>query len=68
MPRLIKSEPFSTTVTVAELIAKLSQYPPETAIAYLWESQITPVVLDQIEIRQETDKVHGPVVVMNAET
>jgi hypothetical protein len=68
MPKLIKSEPNSTTVTVSELIEYLSLYPPDTAIAYQWEGQVTPIVLDEIAIMQETAKVHGPVVLMNAET
>lgn len=68
MPRLIKSEPNSTTVTVAELIAHLSLYPPDTAVAYMWEGQITPVDLHDIDVYQETTKVFGPVVLMNAET
>lgn len=68
MPKLIKEWKDSTTVTVGELIAKLSEYPSEMAIAYTWEGQVLPVVLDEMEVVQETSRVHGPVLLLNAET
>jgi hypothetical protein len=68
MPRLIKEWPLSETVTVGELILELQKHDPEMAVAFLWEGQITPVVLARIEVMQETDKVHGPVLLMDAET
>jgi hypothetical protein len=68
MPKLIKGWQDSTTVTVAELIRKLSEYPQDMAIAYTWEGQVLPVLLEEIEVMQETSKVYGPVVLMNAET
>jgi len=68
MPKLIKGWQDSTTTTVGELIRKLSEYPQDMAIAYTWEGQILPVVLEEIEVMQETNKVYGPIVLMNAET
>ena len=68
MPKLIKGWQDSNTITVAELIRKLSEYPQDMAIAYTWEGQILPVVLDEIEVMQESSKVYGPVVLLNAET
>lgn len=68
MKKLIKEWEDSNTVTVGELIRKLSEYPKEMAIAYTWEGQILPVVLAEIEVMQETKKVHGPVILLNAET
>jgi hypothetical protein len=67
MPKLIKGWD-NCTITVGELIQKLSEYPPDMAIAYTWESQVTPVVLDEIKVIQESDYIYGPVVLMNAET
>lgn len=68
MPKLIEIWESSNTVKVAELIAKLEESPPETAVAYLWEGQVTPVVLDQVFLREDNDQVHGPVLLLNAET
>ena len=68
MPQLIKGWSESNTATVSELIQKLSEYPPDMPIAYTWEGQVVPVVIDEINVMEETDKVHGPVVLMNAET
>ena len=68
MPKLIKGWQDSNTLRVAELIRKLSEYPQGMAIAYTWEGQILPVVLDEIEVMQESSKVYGPVVLLNAET
>lgn len=68
MPGLIKGQKNSTTVTVSELISKLSEYPPDMAIAYTWEGQVTPVVLSEVEVMGETDMVFGPVLFLNAET
>lgn len=68
MPKLIKDWKDSNTVTVAELIAKLSEYPQGMAVAYIWEGQVCPVVLDKIEVMQETEYVYGPVLLLNAET
>jgi hypothetical protein len=68
MTRLIKAWPLSTTVTVGELMQELQKHDPEMAVAFLWEGQITPVVLHCFEVMQETDKVHGPVLLMDAET
>lgn len=68
MPRLIKRHSNSQTATVAELIAKLAEYPPDMAVAYTWEGQITPVDFSEIEVMQETDQVFGPVLLLNAET
>jgi hypothetical protein len=68
MPILIKEWPLSETVTVGDLILELQKHDPEMAVAFLWESQITPVVLDRIKVMPETDKVYGPVLLMDAET
>lgn len=67
MPELIKHYK-SETVKISDLIAKLSEYPPDMAVAYTWEGQITPVVLDEIKVMQETSKVYGPVLLLNVET
>ncbi len=55
-------------MTVAELIKKLSEYPQDMAIAYTWEGQILPVVLEEIAVMGETNKVYGPLVLMDAGT
>lgn len=68
MPRLIKAWPLSETVTVGELIAELQKHDSEMAVAFVWEGQITPVVFHRFEVMQETDKVYGPVLLMDAET
>jgi hypothetical protein len=68
MPKLIKDWKDSNTVTVAELIAKLSEYPPDMAVAYTWEGQVLPVVLEELEVMDETDRVFGPVLLLDAET
>ena len=68
MPKLIKGCMDSTTITVADLIAKLNEYPPGMAVAYTWEGTVRPVVVKEIEIMQDTDRVHGPVLLLNAET
>lgn len=68
MPRLLKDWKDSSTATVGELIAKLSKYPQDMAVAYTWEGQILPVVLEEISVMGETSKVYGPIVLMNAET
>jgi len=56
------------TVTVAELIAKLSEYPPDMAVAYTWEGQVLPVVLKEIEVMTESKSVCCPVLLLDAET
>jgi hypothetical protein len=68
MPKLHKDWKDSTTATVADLVRKLSEYPPDMAVAYTWEGQVTSVVLEEIEIMQESQWVYGPVVLLNAET
>ena len=67
MPKLKKHWDQSVTATVAELIAKLQTYPPEMAVAYTWESQVAEVVLDKIEVMPETDRLNGPVLLLDAE-
>jgi|LakMenEpi03Aug12_release.lakeMendotaPanAssembly.Ray.scaffolds.fasta_scaffold507587_3 hypothetical protein len=67
MPKLKKHWEQVNTVTVAELIAKLQTYPPTMAVAYTWESQIVEVVLDNIEVIQETNQIYGPVLLLDAE-
>lgn len=68
MPRLLKDCKDSDTVSVAQLIAKLSEYPPDMAVAYTWEGQVLPVVLEELEVMEETDRVFGPVLLLDAET
>jgi hypothetical protein len=68
MPRLIKGEPNSTTVTVAELIEKLKEYPAEMPVAYTWEGQVNPIDFSTFEVMEETNKVFGPVLLLDAET
>jgi len=68
MPKLIKGWEHSETVTVGELIKKLSEYPTDMAVAYTWEGQVLPVVLSEIEVMEETDRVFGPVLLLDAET
>ena len=68
MPRLIKKWPNSETVTVSELISELQKYDPEMAVAFLWEGQITSVEFGLFQVMPETDKVYGPVLLMDAET
>ena len=68
MPQLIKRWEGSTTATVGELIAKLSEFPQEMGVAYTWEGQVLPVVLEKIEVMEDTDKVCGPVLLLDAET
>lgn len=68
--RLIKSVPYSITITVSELIEALRQYPDNLPVAYLWEGQVTPVVVSEIKVHEENSlsDVYGPVLLMNAET
>ena len=60
------------TATVGELIAKLSQFPQNTKVAYTHESHIFPVDLDQINIvnvdEQNYNRNCGTVVLLDAET
>lgn len=69
MPKLFKNVPWkSETATVADLIAALQKYPPEMLVAYTWEGQIVPVVVENVEIFQETESINGPVLLLDAET
>jgi hypothetical protein len=68
MPPLIKDWPLTMTVTIAELVANLQEYPQDMAVAFTVEGQVTPVVLERMKIMQETSSVYGPVLLMDAET
>lgn len=57
----------STTITVGELIAHFQTFDPDLRVAYTWENQVKPVEISGIKIEQETDKVHGPIVMMDAD-
>lgn len=68
MPKQLKKAWKSETATVAELIEALQKYPPEMLVAYTWEGQIVPVVVENVEIFQETESINGPVLLLDAET
>lgn len=68
MPKLIKGWFDSQTVTVGELIECLQSFPSDMPVAYTWESQVTPVEIERIQVMPDTDKVHGPVLLLDAET
>lgn len=68
MPQLLKNAPWSSTITVAELIEKLQQYPPEMAVAFTWEGQIKPVFPENFTVSDESRHIYGPVLLMDAET
>lgn len=67
MPHLLKDWRDSNTVTVQELINELLKYDGSMAVAYTWEGQVLPVVLDKIEVMEETSRVFGPVLLLDAE-
>jgi hypothetical protein len=60
--------PRQQTATVAELIDELKKHDPEMPVAYLWESQITPVVLSGISVCESIKNATRPVLLMDAET
>ena len=66
--RLLKSHVCSETVTVAEVIQELQKYASHLPVAFVWEGQIRPVVFEAFEVMQETDKVHGPILLLDADT
>ena len=66
MPQLEKGRPSSTTVTVGELIAKLSEFPQDMAVAYRWDYvMIDPVDLDAIKVKHESDSLITPVLLLS---
>jgi|694.fasta_scaffold19329_13 hypothetical protein len=70
LPRLIKSQTDSRTITVGKLIQILEKHDSRMPVAYLWEAQVTPVVPSEIKEHEESDldDVYGPIVLLNAET
>jgi len=68
MRKLLKHFPEKATVTNGELIEKLQNYPLDILVAYSWEGCVVPVVLGEMEVMEETDFVHGPVLVLDADT
>jgi hypothetical protein len=68
MPKLYKDWPNSKTITVAELIAELSKYRQDMPVAYTWEGQVLPVVLEEIEVMTKSESVCCPVLLLDADT
>jgi hypothetical protein len=56
------------TATVAELIEELKKHDPEMPVAYLWESQVTPVILSEIKPSSEIKGASQTILLLNAET
>ena len=56
------------TITVGELVEYLQTFPDKMRVAYTWEGQILPVVLDKNEVVQETAEFYGPLLLLEAET
>ena len=65
---MVQLFPRQQTATVAELIDELKKHDPEMPVAYLWESQITPVVLSEISVCKSIKNATRPVLLMDAET
>ena len=55
------------TLTIKELIEVLSTFPPDMAVAYTWEGQITPVEKDAITVLNLSKHVTTPVLLLDAE-
>jgi hypothetical protein len=68
MPVQLGRYPNELTATVGELIAKLSQFDADLPVAYQWEGQITPVVIEDFTILAKSTHVVTPILLMNAET
>jgi hypothetical protein len=60
--------PRQDTATVAELIEELKKHAPEMPVAYLWESQVTPVILSEIKPSREIRGALQTILLLNAET
>jgi hypothetical protein len=60
--------PAQDTATVAELIEELKKHDPEMPVAYLWESQVTPVILSEINPSSEIKGALQSILLLNAET
>ncbi len=73
MPKRLYSDGYrsgKTTVTVSELIEWLKQFPEDTAVAYTWEGQVTPISFADTEVIEYSQygSILGPVLLLNAET
>jgi hypothetical protein len=60
--------PRQDTATVAELIEELKKHAPEMPVTYLWESQVTPVILSEIKLSREIRGALQTILLLNAET
>lgn len=70
MPQLLKNEASigNETVTIKQLIQKLQEYPPDMMVAYTWEGQINPVILDEFIVEPNNKHLTGPTLLLDAET
>jgi len=68
MSQLLKGVKDSNTITVGELIQCLQNFPPGMSVAFTWEGQVLPVLPERFEIMPDTDRVCGPVLLLDAET
>ena len=66
MPKLKKDESSTTTVTVGELIDKLSEFPQDMPVAYFWDYvMVDPVDLDGIKVKHESENLITPVLLLS---